>query len=206
MNKKKALYKITRIVLTLFSLFTLTTTTAAVAASVTLRWDSVSGSPDGYRVFARKSGQAYNYSQIAWQGTTVACTLNNLQDQTEYYFVVRAFDGSVMSANSNEVHYVPPVSNNPVPPTANGDLDPRFAETTLTGGVEYYTDRSYQLTSVPSSYDDMDAIITPNDDRNRTDASGYLTFSMPYAGTVYVAYDSRATRGAELDERFCQHG
>ena len=59
--------------------------------------------------------------------------------------------------------------------------------------IEYYTDRSYQLTIVPSSYDNMDAIITPNDDRNRTDASGYLTFTMPYAGTVYVAYDSRAT-------------
>ncbi len=145
-------------------------------------------------MFARKSGQSYNYSQSAWQGTIASCTLNNLQDQTEYYFVVRAFDGSVMSGNSNEVHYVPPVSNSSPPATTNGVLSSRFAETTLTSGVEYYTDRSYQLTSVPSSYDNMDAIITPNDDRDRTDASGYVTFTMPYAGTVYVAYDSRATR------------
>jgi hypothetical protein len=194
MNKKQALYKTALIVFILFSLLIVMTTTAAMAASVTLRWDPVSGSPDGYRVFARKSGQAYNYSQVAWQGTTVTCSLSNLQDQTEYYFVVRAFDGSVMSGNSNEVHYVPPVSNNSTPTTAKGLLDPRFAETTITGGVEYYTDRSYQLTGVPSWYDNMDAIITPNDDRNRTDASGYLTFTMPYAATVCVAYDSRATR------------
>jgi hypothetical protein len=39
----------------------------------------------------------------------------------------------------------------------------------------------------------METIATPNDDRNRTDASGYLKFEMPYTGTVYVAYDSRAS-------------
>ncbi len=108
--------------------------------------------------------------------------------------MVRAFNGRAISANSNEVHYIPPVANNPGPDTANVVLNSRFAETTLTEGVEYYTDKSYQLTRVPSPYDDMDAIITPNNARNRTDASGYLTFTMPYAGMVYVAYDSRATR------------
>ncbi len=192
--KKQALYNITRIVSILFSLFILLlTTSAAEASSVTLRWDPISGSSDGYRVFARESGQGYNYSQHAWQGSASTCTVNNLQDQTEYYFVVRAFDGSITSTNSNEVHYVPPAANTPAPVPTNGVLGSKFAETTLTGGVEYYTDRSYQLTGVPSSYDNMDAIITPNDDRNRTDASGYVTFTMPYAGTVYVAFDSRAT-------------
>ena len=194
MKKKQALYNITRIVSILFSLFILLlTTSAAEASSVTLRWDPISGSSDGYRVFARESGQGYNYSQHAWQGSASTCTVNNLQDQTEYYFVVRAFDGSITSTNSNEVHYVPPAANTPAPVPTNGVLGSKFAETTLTGGVEYYTDRSYQLTGVPSSYDNMDAIITPNDDRNRTDASGYVTFTMPYAGTVYVAFDSRAT-------------
>ena len=77
------------------------------------------------------------------------------------------------------------------PPT--GGSGPRFEETTLTEGLEYYTDRAYQLTDVPSFYNGMEAIITPNDESNRTDATGYLTFTMPYNGTVYVAYDSRAT-------------
>ena len=140
------------------------------------------------------------------KGTAVTCTLNNLQNQTEYYFVVRSFDGSIISANSNEVHFVPPaVSTSSAPAPTNGVLASKFAESTLTGGVEYYTDRSYQLTGVPSSYNNMDAIITPNDDRNRTEASGYLTFTMPYAGTVYVALRQPGNPCAELDERFCQH-
>jgi hypothetical protein len=135
-------------------------------------------------VFVRKSDQAYNYSQPAWQGTATTCTIDDLEDQTEYYFVVRAFDDSLTSSNSNEVYY-----------SVDGSvLDARFAETTLTSGVEYYTDRSYQLASVPSFFDDMEAIITPNNDRNRTDTSDYMTFIMPYDGTVYVAYDSRATQ------------
>jgi hypothetical protein len=71
-------------------------------------------------------------------------------------------------------------------------LDSKFEETTIINGLPYYTDRTYQITSVPSTYVGMDAILTPNDDRNRTDASDYLTFKMPFDGTVYVAFDSRA--------------
>ena len=58
--------------------------------------------------------------------------------------------------------------------------------------MEYYTDRNYTLTSVPSNYIGMDAILTPNDERNYTDATDYLTFTMPDNGMVYVAYDARA--------------
>jgi hypothetical protein len=72
-------------------------------------------------------------------------------------------------------------------------LNSKFAETTLSNGMRYYTDRAYTLTSVPSAYIGMDTILTPNDDLTRTAASDYLTFEMPYDGTVYVAYDSRAT-------------
>ena len=57
----------------------------------------------------------------------------------------------------------------------------------------YYTDRDYTLTSVLGPYVGMEAIITPNNDYNRTDASDYLTFTMPYDGMVYIAFDSRAT-------------
>jgi hypothetical protein len=79
-------------------------------------------------------------------------------------------------------------------------LAPKFEETTLrdmvageASAMYYYTDRTYTLTGVPSAYIGMNTILTPNDDLNRTDASDYLTFEMPYDGTVYVAYDSRAT-------------
>ena len=195
MKKKPGIYQaIHSVFILLFLLTTLFTTSTAIAASVTLAWDAVDGSIDGYRVFARKSGASYNYSQPAWKGTATTCTINNLEDQTDYYFVVRAFDDSVTSSNSNEVYYSGDSSDSDDSSDSadSGDLASRFAETTLTSGVEYYTDRSYQLTGVPSFYNNMEAIITPNDDQDRTDASGYLTFTMPYDGTVYVAYDSRA--------------
>ncbi len=72
-------------------------------------------------------------------------------------------------------------------------LDPRFVRTTLSEGMEYYTDRDYILTAVPSAYAGMASIATPNEDRNLTTPTGYLKFEMPFDGTVYVAYDSRAT-------------
>ena len=78
-------------------------------------------------------------------------------------------------------------------PEPCAQLDARFDEATLVQGLAYYTDRGYTLTNVPSAYAGMNAILTPNDDRYLTAASGYLTFGMPSDGTVYVAYDSRAT-------------
>ena len=44
-------------------------------------------------------------------------------------------------------------------------LDAKFEETTLGDGIEYYTDRTYTLTGMPSGYVGMDLIKTPNDDR-----------------------------------------
>jgi hypothetical protein len=188
--KKKGLNRTACTVFILFSLLTIFfTTSPTMAFNVTLAWDAVDGDINGYKVFARESGQSYNYSDPVWQGTAATCRIDDLEDQTDYYFVVRAYTNSATSSNSNEVFYPADDTDS----SDSGVLASKFAETTLTSGIEYYTDRSYQLTSVASFYDDMEAIITPNDDRNRTDASGYLTFTMPYDGTVYVAYDSRAT-------------
>jgi len=75
---------------------------------------------------------------------------------------------------------------------SNCYLDPKFHQTLLTNNMAYYTDRSYKLTDLPSEYMGMNMIKTPNDDRNRTYATDYLTFQMPYDGTVYVAIDARA--------------
>jgi len=64
----------------------------------------------------------------------------------------------------------------PVPDPLTCTLDSRFQETTLYNGMEYYTDRTYTVTSVPGAYLGMD-----------------LTFELFSDVTVYVAYDSRAT-------------
>ncbi|MEE4112268.1 MAG: fibronectin type III domain-containing protein, partial [Desulfobacteraceae bacterium] len=88
------------------------TAPAVTAAGVTIRWDPNVPSPQGYRVFARKVDQAYDYSQPDWEGAATACTLDNLDGQTEYYFVVRAYDGGMESADSAEAHYMPPLMDN----------------------------------------------------------------------------------------------
>ena len=77
------------------------------------------------------------------------------------------------------------------PPTCV--LNSQFQKATLTNNITFYTDRNYTLTSVPDDYVGMDMIKTPNKDRKLTTDSDYLTFEMLYDGTVYVAYDSRAT-------------
>jgi hypothetical protein len=63
------------------------------AAQVTLAWDPTDPTPDGYRLYQRVEGQAYDYSQPAWSGPEATCTLYDLADDTTYYFVVRAYSG-----------------------------------------------------------------------------------------------------------------
>ena len=124
MYKKQAFYKTTRIVFILFSLFILMSTSTAVAASVTFRWDPVVPRPDSYRLYAREAGQAFNYNSYDWSGSTTTCTINNLDDQTGHYFVVRARDNGLESANSNQVYLAPAASGSSsgdsAPPSWNG--------------------------------------------------------------------------------------
>jgi hypothetical protein len=85
-------------------------------------------------------------------------------------------------------------------------LDDRFEAATISEGLEYYTDRSYTLTNV-SQYAGYNAILLPNDERNRTDPSGYVTFTMiGSTGEVYVAYDSRATSLPDWMDGFTDTG
>jgi chitinase len=97
------------------------TAPVVTAASVTLRWDPNVPSPEGYRVFVRKSGQAYNYNRPDWQGSISTCTFDHLENWTEYFFVVRAYQGDLESIDSAEVHYLPPGYTNGHPMTDDDD-------------------------------------------------------------------------------------
>ena len=81
--------------------------------------------------------------------------------------------------------------------TVNSDpscsLDPKFEQTTLNKGIEYYTDRNYTLTNVPAQYIGLEMIKAPNDERNNTCGSGYIRFVNSADSIVYVGYDQRAT-------------
>ncbi|WP_242919899.1 kelch repeat-containing protein [Pontibacter liquoris] len=62
----------------------------------------------------------------------------------------------------------------------------------LAVGALMYTDRTYKITSVPSTLTGATLIQTANDDKKSTSTS-LLSFDLSEAATVYVAYDPRAT-------------
>ena len=81
--------------------------TVAHSANVTLRWDANVPAPEGYRVFAREGAQSYDYEHPIWENNLTTCTLSGLNEGVTYHFVVRAYDGALESADSEEVDYTP---------------------------------------------------------------------------------------------------
>ena len=82
---------------------------------VTLAWDP-NGEEDlaGYRIFYREDGQSYDYDLPTWEGSETTCTIYNLNDNTTYYFVARAFySWGSESCNSNETYYQPQENASP---------------------------------------------------------------------------------------------
>jgi hypothetical protein len=81
--------------------------TSHANCDVTLQWDKSDQNLEGYQVFGREEGQDYDYENPWWQGDSTfhQCTLDSLDESKTYYFVVRAFEGDDMSADSNEVRY-----------------------------------------------------------------------------------------------------
>ena len=77
---------------------------SATALDVTLAWDGNSGPGiAGYEVFMRQEGESYDYGRPEWIGAETSCTIRNLDDETNYCFVVRAFSAAgAESGNSNE--------------------------------------------------------------------------------------------------------
>ena len=63
--------------------------------------------PEGYRVFVRENTQSYDYDHPIWEDSVTACTLSGLVEGVTYHFVVRAFEGDLESADSDEVSYTP---------------------------------------------------------------------------------------------------
>lgn len=80
----------------------------ASAVSVTLEWDS-NPHPElrGYKVFCRLASDSdYDYNKPVWAGTDGRCNITGLASETDYCFVVRAFDSDGNeSGDSNEVFY-----------------------------------------------------------------------------------------------------
>lgn len=79
----------------------------AMAAQISLRWDQNKETTIiGYRVYGRLAHEDYDYDKPTWFGPENSCVIRNLEDNTNYYFVVRAFtDSGRESDDSAEVEY-----------------------------------------------------------------------------------------------------
>jgi hypothetical protein len=75
------------------------------ALDVRLAWDAPTAGPvvDGYRILLREETENYVYESPEWEGSNTTCTVSGLAEGVAYYFVVRAFNESGESADSNEV-------------------------------------------------------------------------------------------------------
>lgn len=60
-------------------------------------------------------------------------------------------------------------------------------------GTTYYTDRIYQIKSIPSYLANASLIKTANNDKTSS-LSSFISFNLNRSATVYVAYDPRATK------------
>jgi PKD repeat protein len=78
-------------------------------------------------------------------------------------------------------------------PSITGVVPQRSVVTPLTVGSVYYTDRTYTITRLAPELQGPLAIKTGNNDKYNT-AGNYLSFTLSHAATLYVAYDSTATR------------
>jgi len=115
---------------TLFLSVFLCYTGAAYASEVSLIWDPVIH-PElgGYKMFHRKQSQTYDYTSPIWVGTETTCTVDKLENQTTYCFVVRAFDTSGNeSDDSNEVCW-PSAPDSNRPPSKPYIISPYDGET-----------------------------------------------------------------------------
>jgi hypothetical protein len=125
-------------------------------AEVTLAWDPVEPIPDGYRLYQRKEGQSYDDTQPCWTGADTTGTVYNLEWDTTYYFVVRAYVSDQESANSNEVTLLsgsqtPPSFTLSVVSGENGVVSPANSVTLNSGTDQTFTitpDAGYHVSDV----------------------------------------------------------
>jgi len=77
----------------LLSFFVFLSPKTAHPIDVTVAWSpNTETDLGGYRIYHREEGQAYDYDQPLWEGIDTTCTIYNLDDTTNHYFVARAFD------------------------------------------------------------------------------------------------------------------
>ena len=142
-----------RLLCILSFLFLLLPVTSAADCDVTLQWDPNNPAPEGYRLYQRTEYQAYDYSDYLDTGQSTSATIVGLEEDTTYYFVVRAYVGSDVSGDSNEVEFNSSGETGGTIP--NQDTDPPEQPYTVEP-VDNAQDVSLQPVLVSSNFYDVD--------------------------------------------------
>ena len=125
---------------------------------VTLTWDANDPTPEGYRIFHRAEGEDYDYSQPSWTGSDTEGTVYNLDWDTTYYFVARAYDGDLESVDSEEVSCHTPVAETTTYAITATDGDNGSISPSGTVTVDEQSDRAFTITA-DSGYAIADVIV-----------------------------------------------
>jgi len=206
--RSRNLFNISTLFVLTFAVFILSTYTTLLAqtytvpqtAEVTLAWDAVDPAPDGYRIYQRIDGQAYDSTQPAWTGSNASCTIYNLNYDTTYFFVVRAYVGTDESGDSNEISFSAPstsTTNYNISATINGSgsISPTGTVTVAEGADQTFT------ISPNSDSHIVDVLV---DGVSRGDISTYTfsqvaqnhTISANFAYNTYTITASAGTGGS----------
>lgn len=189
--------------------------------AATLRWNSSSGNPDGYKVYYGTNPSSPSNSKDVGDVTAYNLDQLPLSESTRYYFCVSAYNAAGESDPCAPVGYTAGDTTPPIPPTGlvayiTTDSSPKDppqnsgssalisnlsvssgksykVQTALSDGKTVYIDRSYRYTKVPNIMMDTTFIMTANDDKTNS-SSQFITFDVSGEVLVYVAHDDRITK------------
>ena len=86
--------------------FALESYTIPQTTGAAVSWEPNVSKPEGYRIYQRKKGESFNYAKPCWTGPGTTGRVYNLEYDTVYYFVVRAYNGALESVDSSEVSFI----------------------------------------------------------------------------------------------------
>ena len=175
----------------------LASVSSAIGAQVTLAWDANNPAPQGYKVFQRIEGTAYDYDHPAWptdgsDHLQTTCTITNLTAGVTYYFVVRAYLGNDLSGDSNEITYTVPAAVTLSSITISGPTQLNENSSAQYACTAHYSDGSTAALSSGVAWSENSTATSIN-------ASGLLT-------AANVTADTTVTITASYGGRSDTHG
>ncbi len=165
--------------------FALQSYTIPKTVGATISWDPNLPKPDGYHIYQRKKGESFNYETPCWTGPGTTGRVYNLEYDTVYYFVVRAYNGALESVDSKEVSFVaqaPAAATHSIAVTvgAHGTISPGGTVKVKSNTAKAFSivpHKGYHVADVKVDGVSMGAIATFTFDRIKADHTIHATFA-----------------------------